>query len=83
QPWQAANGACDEVPFALGLSHPFMLNMLGQFGQEVVHLDATGGTNKNGFTFYVVLVVDEYNIGCPVAALITSSEGADVLSPFL
>ncbi|KAF6250337.1 hypothetical protein COO60DRAFT_1276506, partial [Scenedesmus sp. NREL 46B-D3] len=50
---------------------------------KVVLLDATGGTNRYGFTSFAVVVVDEFNNGCLVAPYITSSGVADVLAPFL
>jgi hypothetical protein len=49
----------------------------------MVHLDGTGGTNKNGFWLATLLVVDEYGNGVPVDSLITSSEGAQVHEDFL
>jgi hypothetical protein len=78
-----AGDTLPEEPFTLVMAHLFQLRMLRAFGQQLVHLDATGGTNKNGFPLYCVLVVDEWGNGVPAGYMVTSSEGADVVTVFL
>jgi hypothetical protein len=86
QPYKPAGHAgegSEEVPFALVLASPFQVNMLNTFGRKMVHLDGTGGTNKNGFWLASLLVVDEFGNDVPVGSLITSSEAALVHTEFL
>jgi hypothetical protein len=60
--------------FALILSTPFQRRMLVEFGAEMVLMDATGGTNRNGFHLYAMLVGDEWGSGVPVAWMLTSGK---------
>ncbi|KAF6266318.1 hypothetical protein COO60DRAFT_1252240, partial [Scenedesmus sp. NREL 46B-D3] len=78
-----AGESSEEVPFAVVLASPFQINVMNAFGRQMLHLEGTGSTNKNGFWMASLLAVDEYNNGVPVGILITSSEAADVHSDFL
>lgn len=60
-----------------------MLNAFGAGDDRMVLLDATGGTNPYGYLLYVLVVVDEYREGVPVAYMLTSGQEAKQVKTFM
>lgn len=60
-----------------------MLNAFGAGEDRMVLLDATGGTNKYGYQFYSLVVVDDFREGVPVAFMLTSSQDAEQVQTFM
>lgn len=56
--------------------------MLNKLGSDRVCVDSTHGTNIYGFLLTTLHVVDEFEVGFPVAFLISSSTTTQVLSVF-
>jgi MULE transposase domain len=81
----AGDGSIDK-PFCVIIAGQFGLAMLNAFGageDRMVLMDATGGTNKYGYQLYVLLVVDDYREGVPVAFMVTSSQEATEINIML
>ena len=53
--------------FILVLQTPLQRDLLNTFGNNIVCMDDTHGTNSYDFSLITVLVVDEFGEGCPVA----------------
>ncbi|XP_063969505.1 uncharacterized protein LOC135157532 isoform X1 [Lytechinus pictus] len=69
--------------FALGIMTPVQRDMLRAFGNNIICMDATHGTNAYDFCLVTVMVVDEFGEGFPVAWLISNREDRVVLTAFL
>ncbi|GFV16592.1 c2H2-type domain-containing protein [Trichonephila clavipes] len=65
--------------FFLALQHPLQKEMLKKFGEEIVCVDSTHGTNSYNFKLITVLVVDDFDEGFPVAWCISNREDFTVL----
>jgi MULE transposase domain len=81
----AQDGSIDKA-FCVILAGQFGLAMLNAFGagaDRMVLMDATGGTNKYGYQLYVLLVVDDFREGVPVAYMVTSSQEATEITTML
>ena len=61
----------------------FQLDMLQKFGNNVICMDATHGTNQYNFILITVLVLDELGEGIPVAWAISNRETELSLAIFL
>ncbi|GFW38630.1 c2H2-type domain-containing protein [Trichonephila clavipes] len=68
--------------FFLALQHPLQKEMLKKFGEEIVCVDSTHGTNSYNFKLITVLVVDDFGEGFPVAWCISNREDFTVLRKF-
>jgi hypothetical protein len=72
-----------ESDFLLGLQTQFQLDMMKAFGNNVICLDATHGTNLYDFLLVTVMVIDDFGEGIPVGWAITSREDTSMLTYFL
>ena len=67
----------------LGLQTQFQLDTMKAFGNNVICLDATHGTNLYDFLLFTVMVVDDFGEGIPVGWAITTREDTAMLTYFL
>ena len=72
-----------ESDFLLGVQTQFQLDMMQAFGNNVICLDATHGTNVYGFLLVTVMVIDDFGEGIPVGWAITTREDTSMLTYFL
>lgn len=56
QPYKMGREGRGEQALVIMLQAPFQARMLAEFGQRVVQLDATWGTNKYGYPLTALLV---------------------------
>ena len=68
--------------FLLAFQTQIQLDMLKAFGNNVVCMDATHGTNMYNFLLVTVLVVDDFGEGIPVAWSIMTRENESMLTYF-
>ena len=80
---QASLDELEEQPFLIVISHPWQQQLLYELGQELLLLDANGGTNSCGHMLHTLLARDEWDNGLPVAFMICSAEDADPITLFL
>lgn len=83
QPYRPATDELEEQPFLIVISHPWQQQLMYELGQELLLLDASGGTNSYGHMLHTLLVRDEWGNGLPVAFMICSAEDADPVTLFL
>lgn len=57
--------------------------MLKTFGNDVICIDGTHGTNNYDFQLYTILVMDETREGFPVAFMITNKGNEKILTLFI
>lgn len=69
--------------FMLVLQTPLQRDLMGTFGNNIVCMDDTHGTNSYDFSLITVLVVDEFGEGCPVAWCLCNRTDKYVLIDFL
>ena len=50
-----------------------------QYGNNIICVDTTHGTNHYDFNVFTIMVVDDYGEGLPVAWAITNTEDACIL----
>jgi hypothetical protein len=58
--------------FALAIMNPEMEYMLKTYGQRIICMDGTHGTNPYNYELTTVLVLDDQNIDYPVVFLISN-----------
>ena len=78
-------GICNglrEDDFLLVLQTPLQMEMLHSFGNNIICVDATHGTNEYDFMLVSMIVVDDYGEGCPVAWCFTNREDELSLTHF-
>ena len=69
----------DEEDFLLGIQTKYQCDMLQLFGNNVICVDATHGTNAYDFLLITVMVIDDYGEGIPVGWAVTSREHKHML----
>ena len=69
--------------FILVLQTPLQRDLLNTFGNNIVCMDDTHGTNSYNFSLITVLVVDEFGEGCPVAWCLCNRTDKYILIDFL
>ena len=69
--------------FLLVFQTEFQRDILKQYGNDVICMDATHGTNMYDFQLISVLVVDSFGEGVPVAWAISNHENAVHITEFL
>ena len=78
-------GICNglrEDDFLLVLQTPLQMEMLRSFGNNIICVDATHGTNEYDFMLVSMIVIDDYGEGCPVAWCFTNREDELSLTHF-
>ncbi len=55
---------------ALVIQTPLHVDMLRNFGDNIVCIDATHGTNSYDFILISIIVIDEFGEGCPCSGLV-------------
>ncbi len=73
----------DKDDFLLCVQTEFQCDMLKNFGNKAICMDATHGTNQNSFLLITILVIDEFGEGIPVAFAISNRETQTCLQVFL
>ncbi len=68
--------------FALVVQTPLQVEMLRNFGNSIICVDATHGTNSYDFQLISVIVIDEFGEGCPVGWCLSNREDETLLSNF-
>ena len=79
----SARNNIPEEDFILAIQTKFQCDMMKAFGNTLVCMDATHGTNHYHFKLVTVLVLDEYGEGVPVGWMISNKEDGTMLSVFL
>ena len=69
--------------FLLAVQTHFQLEMMKAFGNNIICVDATHGTNLYDFLLVTLMVVDDFGEGIPVAWAIMTREDHHMLSFFL
>ncbi len=69
--------------FLLGIQTKFQSEMMKAFGDKLICMDATHGTNHYDFKLVTVLVLDDFGEGIPVGWLLSNKEDGTVLKAFL
>ena len=69
--------------FLLAVQTKFQLEMMKEFGNNIICVDATHGTNLYDFLLVTVMVVDDFGEGIPVAWAIMTREDHHMISFFL
>ncbi|GBN01390.1 hypothetical protein AVEN_110443-1 [Araneus ventricosus] len=72
----------EEEDFILVYQHPLQREMLKQYGNKVVCLDSTHGTNAYNFKLITVLIVDDFGEGFPAAWCLSNREDYSALKKF-
>jgi len=60
-----------------------MKDMMAKYGDEIICMDSTHGTNMYQFLLTTIMVLDEHGEGLPVAWAITNKEDTNVLIQYL
>ncbi|XP_042911250.1 uncharacterized protein [Parasteatoda tepidariorum] len=68
--------------FYLGMMNSAQLKILQMYGNDIIMIDSTHGTNQQGYLLTTIMVNDSNHEGFPVATLYSSRVSADVLEPF-
>ncbi|KAM4051837.1 uncharacterized protein ACNLHF_026275 isoform 1-T4 [Anomaloglossus baeobatrachus] len=68
--------------FVLGIMSNFQMKMFQKFGNKIVCLDCTHGTNGYDFHLITILVIDDFSESVPVAWMISNKETTCVLTIF-
>ena len=76
-----SNNLCDR-DFVLAIQTPLQAHIMKKFGEKVICVDATHGTNGYDFMLITVMVVDEYGEGFLVAWCISNEEDKLLLINF-
>ncbi|GBN34017.1 hypothetical protein AVEN_26662-1 [Araneus ventricosus] len=71
-----------ENDFIIVLQNPLQKEMLKKFGNNVVCLDSTHGTNAYNFKLITILIIDEFGEGFPAAWCISNREDYTALKKF-
>ena len=69
--------------FLIGIQTVFQRDMMKEFGESLICMDATHGTNHYHFNLVTVLIMDEFGEGVPVGWLISNKEDFSTLCFFL
>ena len=69
--------------FLLGIQTEYQCDAMRHFGNKLICMDSTHGTNLYDFLLISVIVIDEYGEGVPVAWAISNHEHTAVLVQFL
>ncbi|GFT80353.1 c2H2-type domain-containing protein [Nephila pilipes] len=72
----------DDEDYFLALQHPLQKEMMRKFGEQIICVDSTHGTNCYDFKLITVLVVDDFGEGFPVAWCISNREDFTILRKF-
>ncbi len=73
----------ESADFLLGIQTKFQCEMMKVFGEKLICMDATHGTNHYDFKLVTVLVLDDFGEGIPVGWLVSNKEDGTVLKEFL
>ena len=76
-----SNNLCDR-DFVLAVQTSLQADIMKKFGEKVICVDGTHGTNGYDFMLITVMVVDEYGEGFPVAWCISNREDKLLLMNF-
>jgi hypothetical protein len=76
------SGHLKHEDFQLVIMTPFQKLMLNDFGNNIICVDTTHGTNAYDFNLTTLLIVDEFGAGCPVAYLFSNRIDAGALKLF-
>ena len=77
------NGCLEKDDFLLYIQTNFQCDMLKEFGNTAICMDATHGTNQYSFLLITLLIIDNYGEGIPVAWAVSNRETQLVLQVFL
>ena len=69
--------------FMLALQTPLQRELLSKFGNNIVCMDDTHGTNSYDFYLISLLVIDEFGEGCPVGWCVCNRADMYILIDFL
>ena len=69
--------------FLVGIQTKFQCDMMKHFGEKLICMDATRGTNHYDFKLVTILVLDDFGEGVPVAWMISNKEDGATLKEFL
>jgi hypothetical protein len=82
KPQGVSSNGLPEDDFLLVFQNEFQLEMLKEFGKNVVCCDATHATNVYGFLLITLMIIDDFGEGIPVAWAISTREDTGVLKVF-
>lgn len=79
---ECKNDLLEKNDFILIIMTPFQKEQLTCFGHDEICIDGSHGTNSYNFNLFMLLTVDEYGFGCPVAFCISNRADQLVLETF-
>ena len=77
---------CDDLAkndFLLAIQTEYQRDMMIKYGEKVICMDDTHGTNMYDFTLITVLVIDDHGEGIPVAWSLSNRVNTALLTQFL
>ena len=81
--FQGITGSLTQDTFLLAFQTEYQRNALQSFGNKLVCMDSTHGTNVYDFLLILIIVFDDHGEGLPVAWAISNHENTIVLQEFL
>ena len=81
--FQEITGSLTCDTFLLAFQTEYQCNALHCFGNKIICMDSTHGTNVYDFLLISIIVIDDHGEGLPVAWAITNHETTAVLQEFL
>ena len=83
KPQGSENHTLPKDDFLIGIQTSFQCDMMKKFGEKLICMDATHGTNHYDFKLVTILVLDDFGEGVPVAWMISNKEDGITLKEFL
>ena len=77
------DGLIGKDDFLLGIQTRFQCEMMKLYGNKVICMDATHGTNHYHFKLVTVIILDDFGEGVPVGWMISNKEDGVTLKEFL
>ena len=78
-----SSGCLANDTFLLGIQTEYQRDTMQHFGNKLICMDSTHGTNVYDFLLISIIVVDDYGEGLPVAWALSNHEDTSVLLHFL
>ena len=72
----------DKNDFLLAIQTEYQHDMMIKYGEKVICMDDTHGSNMYDFTLITVLVIDDYRKGIPIAWALSNRVDKALLTQF-